>query len=213
MAKSIKKTGVTKAPVSLVTNIEPSLHMVGEEAFIPFNVPSLKNSKIMSAGKGLFVSKTVMKYFKSLRIQSYSASGKSVKEYVRTSNLFRKSLSHISIPQTELLLIGFYFVRATTANFDFNNANQIILDLLTAHRVIDDDCAKLVLPVPYFKRVFTLDKKGQPVPNENCYEVDKTGAGVYLRFFTKETYAEHLIQFIKYKGKDGKERLVEGNRD
>lgn len=190
-----KKTGVKKAPVPLVVSLEPKYSVTIDEAFIPFNVPSLKNSKIMSSN-GLFSSKTVVKYLKQLRIKSYSASGKSVKEYVRTSNLFRKSLSHISIPQSELVLIGFYFIRATTANFDFNNANQIILDLLTAHRVIGDDCANLVLPVPYFKRQFILDKKNNELPNINCYEVDKNNAGVYLKFFTKETYAEHLKQFI-----------------
>jgi hypothetical protein len=45
--------------------------------FIKGNVPSLKNSKI----KGIYHPKTVTKYLRSLNIQGYSASKKTVKEY------------------------------------------------------------------------------------------------------------------------------------
>jgi len=56
--------------------------------FIPGNIPSLKNSKIMTS-KGLFSSKTVKKFLRSHGIQSYSSKDKIVKGYVKTPDTFR----------------------------------------------------------------------------------------------------------------------------
>ncbi len=55
--------------------------------FIPGNVPSLKNSKIKTA-RGIFPSKTVMKYLRSLGIQKYSVSKKEVIGFKTRDNLF-----------------------------------------------------------------------------------------------------------------------------
>jgi hypothetical protein len=57
--------------------------------------------------------------------------------------------------------IYFHFVRDSERAFDFNNANQIILDLLTAHDIIPDDNMNYVIPIPYMKnkRWFTVDKQ------------------------------------------------------
>jgi len=136
-----------------------------ELIFIPFNVPSLKNSKIKTS-RGIFPSKTVKSYLTDLGIQKYSASRKEVVGYARKSNKFEelryrfnKALEGKEPP----IEIGFHFVRKTKHKFDFNNANQIILDLFTAHEIIPDDSMSYIIPIPYKKdgKYYTL-KKEQP---------------------------------------------------
>ena len=147
--------------------------------FIPGNCPSLKNSKIATK-RGVFASKTVTNYLRSLGIQSYSAGRKEVKEYKDTSrpNLFRKALE--SFPRLEVedypIKLGFYFIRKTRANFDFNNANQIILDLLTAHDFITDDSMGYVLPFP-----MTAEQAGFNKGDAEYFHVDKEGAGTIIK--------------------------------
>lgn len=145
--------------------------MVNEDLiFIKFNVPSLKNSKVKTS-RGIFASKTVQKYLGSLGIQSYSSGRKEVKGFVRRPNLFEELR-----PQFEIQLegkeppydIGFHFVRDSKRSFDFNNATQIIADLMVAHNIIEDDNMNYFLPYP-------LKLQG------NAYTVDKKNPGVYLK--------------------------------
>lgn len=121
---------------------------INEFVFIPGNVPSLKNSKIKTS-KGIFPSKSVMKYIHGLGIQAYSASKQTVTEYKTRPNLFKQYAEEISkmlVGKSTPYLICFHFIRKTKADFDFNNANQILLDLLTAHKVIEDDNMRFVIP-------------------------------------------------------------------
>ncbi len=137
--------------------------------FIPGNVPSLKNSKVKTR-KGIFPSKTVMKYLRELGIQGYSASKKTVKEYKTKPNLFRayaEKIKKLLEGKTAPYVICFHFVRKTRADFDFNNANQIILDLLTAHKVIEDDNMRFVIPA-----AMKIE--------DDWYTVDKEKPGVYI---------------------------------
>lgn len=138
--------------------------------FIPFNVPSLKNSKVKTS-RGIFSSKTVKKYLGKLGIQSYSTSKKEVKGYVKRDNLFeglREEFKLMMEGKKEPFDIGFHFVRDTKRDFDFNNATQIIQDLMVAHDFIEDDCMKYFLPYP-------LKINGE------AYSIDKTNPGVYIR--------------------------------
>ena len=64
--------------------------------------------------------------------------------------------------------IGFHFVRKSKHKFDFNNANQIIADLLTAHGIIEDDNMDYFIPYA-FKM------------NEQYYTIDKENPGVYIK--------------------------------
>jgi len=141
-----------------------------ELIFIPFNVPSLKNSKIKTS-RGIFPSKTVKSYLSDLGIQRYSASRKEVVGYAKRPNKieelrdkFNKALEGKSLP----VEVGFHFVRKTKHKFDFNNANQIIADLLTAHGIIEDDNMDYFIPYA-FKM------------NNKFYTIDKDNPGVYLR--------------------------------
>lgn len=141
-----------------------------ELIFIPYNVPSLKNSKIKTSS-GIFASKTVKKYLRLLGIQSYSASRQEVKGYVNRPNEFEKLRSEFErllenkLPPYE---IGFHFVRDSKRNCDFNNVNQIIADLMTAHKIIPDDNMNFFLPYP-------LKIDG------NAYTINKDKPGVYIK--------------------------------
>lgn len=144
--------------------------MENELIFIPFNVPSLKNSKIKTS-RGIFPSKTVKNYLTDLGIQRYSASRKEVVGYKTKPNkfeelreIFNKALEGKEPP----IEIGFHFVRKTKHKFDFNNANQIIADLLTAHGIIEDDNMDCFIPYA-FKM------------NDKFYTIDKENPGVYLQ--------------------------------
>ena len=125
------------------------IQLNGEEyLFIKGNVPSLKNSKIKTS-KGIFSSKTVKKYLNSLGIQSYSCSKKIVKGYITRPNEFEKTFEYFKKNlENKPYEIGFHFIRKSKHSFDFNNANQIIADLMTAHNIIEDDNMDNFLPYP-----------------------------------------------------------------
>lgn len=138
--------------------------------FINGNVPSLKNSKVKTQ-RGIFSSKTVKKYLSSLGIQRYSPSRKEVVGFVRRENefaklipLFEEKLKNCEPPFD----IGFHFVRDSKRDFDFNNATQIIADLMVAHNIIEDDNMKYFLPYP-----LKIDGK--------AYSIDKQNPGVYIK--------------------------------
>lgn len=139
--------------------------------FIKGAVPSLKNSKIKT-NKGIFSSKTVKKYLSNLGIQRYSCLRKEVIGYKTKPNIFLNEV----VPQIKILLqnreppfeVGFHFVRGTKHKFDFNNANQLIADLLVAHGAIEDDNMDYFIPYA-FKM------------NNNFYSYDKENPGVWIR--------------------------------
>lgn len=141
----------------------------GNLIFIPFNTPSLKNSKIKTT-RGIFSSPIVKKYLSNLGIHSYSVRRKEVLSYKTKENIieklrpeFEKELNGINPP----FEIGFHFVRDSKRKFDFHNIVQIIADLLVAHNIIKDDNMDFFLPYP-----LNLDDK--------FYSVDKNNPGVYL---------------------------------
>lgn len=138
--------------------------------FIPFNTPSLKNSKVKTS-RGIFASKTVKKYLTKLGIQNFSSSRKIVKGYVKKPNLFegiREQFAEQIKNKDQPYLVGFHFVRDSKRDFDFNNATQIINDLLVAHDMLEDDCMRVMIPVP-------LMIEGL------WYTIDKTNPGVYIK--------------------------------
>jgi Holliday junction resolvase RusA-like endonuclease len=138
--------------------------------FIPYNVPSSKNSRI-NTSKGSFASKTTKAYLNNLGIQTYSSGKKLVKSYVNKPNLieqlredFAKQIKGKKLP----LEIGFHFVRDSKRKFDFHNIVQVSLDLLTAHDIIVDDNMDCVIPF-----ALKIDNK--------FYSVDKENPGVWIK--------------------------------
>jgi len=139
------------------------------EFFIPGNVPSLKNSKIKTK-RGIFPSKTVVKYLQEMGIKSYSVRDKQVEDYKTRPNKFREHLRKFPKLHEKHypIEVGFHFIRRTAADFDFNNATQIIQDLLVAHDYITDDSMRFFIPY-----VLKVDGRN--------YSLDKENPGVILK--------------------------------
>lgn len=137
--------------------------------WLPLNVPSLKNSKIKTS-RGIFPSKTVKKYLTELGIQKYSSSKKEVVEYKTKPNKFKEIKDKFNLAiegKTPPIEIGFHFVRDSKRKFDFNNATQILADLLVAHSFIEDD--NMDYFIPYAFKI-----------NNQFYSIDKENPGVYI---------------------------------
>lgn len=135
--------------------------------FIPHNVPSLKNSKVATS-KGVFPSKTVTNYLRKHGIKSFSSSKKRIEKYKTKRFTFPlKELQDLFKDGEYPIVVGLHFVRDSKREFDFNNASQIIFDLLTAFDIIPDDSMKYVIPF-----VMQID--------EEYYSYDKDNPGVFI---------------------------------
>lgn len=153
--------------------------------FIPYNTPSLKNSKIKTS-KGVFPSKTVSKYIRKLGIQKYSSSKKEVVEYVDPNkpNLFREAFQKYNWTKPDHpIVLGFHFVRGSRHKFDFGNACQIIQDLMVAHDFLEDDNMDYLVPMPF-------RMKGK------WYSYNKENPGVYITV-VKEFSLEYWINGVE----------------
>lgn len=118
--------------------------------FVPFNTPSLKNSKIYTKN-GVFPSPSVKKYLQKIGVKKYSCHKGTFENYKTRQNLFKKAVA----PMKEILTrrespneIGLFFIRNSKRKFDWINAAQIVCDLLTAHGVIKDDNMDYLIPMP-----------------------------------------------------------------
>lgn len=99
--------------------------------FIPYNVPSSKNSKIWT-GRTLVWSKTAGKYVR-----------KSEKYWINNRELFLEMIKDKEYPLT----VSFKFIRGSKHKFDYANPLQTILDLMVRYEWIPDDNADIILPV------------------------------------------------------------------
>ena len=140
---------------------------MGDMVFIKHNTPSLKNGKIATS-RGVFSSKTVQKYLRKHGIQHYSCSKKTITTYKTIPMTFpveelRSLFERAKYP----IVIGMHFVRDSNRSFDFNNANSLIMDLLTAFDIIEDDNMDICYP-----QVLLIDGKH--------YSVDKNNPGCYI---------------------------------
>lgn len=138
-----------------------------KSVFIPGSVPSSKNSKVATK-TGLFHSKSVGKYLRSLGIMSYSVSKRMVTGYKTIPSTYPiEDLTDLFKDSVSPVKVGLHFVRKDKKQFDFHNISQIIFDLMVAHGIIDDDNMDCVLPFPY-------------QINDRWYSVDKENPGVYV---------------------------------
>ena len=138
-----------------------------KSVFIPFNVPSSKNSKIATK-TGLFHSKSVGKYLRSLGIMSYSVTRKTVTGYKTIPSLYPiKDLTDLFKDSVSPVKVGLHFVRKDKKHFDFMNICQIVFDLMVAHDIIEDDNMSCMIPFPY-----QIDGA--------WFSIDKENPGVYV---------------------------------
>jgi len=126
--------------------------------FIPFNTPSLKNSKVATK-HGVFHSASVRKYLQKIGVRKYGSKG--VEDYKTRPNLFREAVGDyfkgVEYPAT----VRFHFVRDSRRKFDFINAVQILADLFVAHGFLVDDDMDHFLPEPLFlySEAYSIDKQ------------------------------------------------------
>jgi len=150
------------------------MNLLDDCIFIPNNVPSSKNSKVKTS-KGVFHSKTVKKYLQKLGVQKFSVSKKEYTNYKTRDNEFEKIFKDVDIDRSSPIIVKFHFVRDSRRKFDFHNVCQIVLDLMVAHDVIEDDNMDYIIPVPMYY-------------NGGWYSIDKESPGVYISFQSEQDY-------------------------
>ena len=141
--------------------------MESKSVFIKGNVPSSKNSKVATK-TGLFHSKSVGKYLRSLGIMAYSVTRKTVTGYKTIQSTYPiQDLTSLFKGSVSPIKVGLHFVRKDKKHFDFHNISQIVFDLMVAHDIIEDDNMNCILPFPYM-----IDGA--------WYSIDKENPGVYI---------------------------------
>ena len=145
--------------------------------FVKGNIPSSKNSKVATS-KGVFHSKTVAKWLREQGIQHYSVSKKEVTLYKTRPCVFPvKELKELFKDVEYPCEVGLHFVRQTKSRFDLINIAQIIMDLMVAFGIIEDDDISHVVP----RNVWI---NGQPS------SVNKTNPGVFILILNKDERKE-----------------------
>ena len=145
--------------------------------FVKGNIPSSKNSKVATS-KGVFHSKTVTKWLREQGIQHYSVSKKEVTLYKTRPCVFPvKELKELFKDVEYPCEVGLHFVRQTKSRFDLINIAQIIMDLMVAFGIIEDDDISHVVP----RNVWI---NGQPS------SVNKTNPGVFILILNKDERKE-----------------------
>lgn len=125
------------------------------EIFIPYHVPSFKNSKVVTRTKKIVPKKSVVQWRK-----------KTKPHWISNRQIFLDACKNKSYPYK----IGFHFVRRTKHRWDFNNITQGVTDEMVRHGWIEDDNMNYLLPFPY--------KRG-----DAYYTVDKQAPGVWIRIY------------------------------
>ena len=134
--------------------------------FIPYNVPSSKNSKQLT-GKILIHSKTTRNYIK--RTKQYYIQGK--KEFDKQ---LTQLLGGTNIEHHYPLHIDFYFIRDTKRKFDYINPAQTVQDLMVKYGWIEDDNCHII------------------VPHFSGHHVDKENSGVLINLLNMEEESKYI---------------------
>jgi hypothetical protein len=136
--------------------------------FIPNNVPSSKNSKRWT-GKILISSKITLEYRKN---SEYTLNQIKIN--------FKNEIEKRKLSQ--VLLIGFHFVRKDKRKYDWINPLQTIQDLLVKNELIEDDNVSIMFPLPL-------------AINGEFTSINKEKPGVYFKILNMEdTLINKLIK-------------------
>lgn len=138
--------------------------------FIPYNVPSLKNSKVYN-GKVVLPSKSVRNYLLKFNIKRYDfRTNKIILNKKKYPDGLKPYMDMIKSKLDDKLPVkmGFHFVRNSRRKFDFINAVQILADLMKVYGVFEDDNMDFFIPFP-------LKLK------DKWYSYSKTRSGVYIK--------------------------------
>jgi Holliday junction resolvase RusA-like endonuclease len=116
--------------------------------YIPGNVPSSKNSRQLVGGDKpkSFESKLCREYRKQNAAMFFN---------------LRERFLQMAEGKPKPLRVEFLFARETRRRFDYHNAVQLVLDLMTEYKWIRDDNADEIVAVPPVKPYFiSKDKPG-----------------------------------------------------
>ena len=156
--------------------IQPVFNLnAADVIYIPYNVPSSKNSKriswifkSMSGSVRAFMNTKNGKKSVTPTIresQSCVDYRKSTENYWKAyANVFKKMLKGKEPPY----IIEFTMIRATKQKWDFHNIIQLPCDLMQEFGWIEDDDIKNILPIP-------------PLPPKKPFRVDKINTGIEIR--------------------------------
>lgn len=125
-----------------------------KEIFIPFNVPSSKNSRRWTGNRSI-ASKPTMRYYKLTEVI-----------YPEKKQEFLKLLEGLTPPYK----VGMHFVRDSRRRYDWVNPVQTIQDRMVKFEWLEDDNVDFMFPFPY-------KKKG------SYTTYDKENPGVYIKVF------------------------------
>jgi hypothetical protein len=150
--------------------------------FLKGNVPSLKNGK----PNGIYHSKTVTKYLRSLNIQTYSASKGIVKGYKDPDrpDLFIEQIGNYFKGIEYPILLGMHFVRNSRRKADFQNLVHIVADLLVAHHYIKDDNMHYFFPIPF-------------KINGRWFSINKENPGVWLKLLDPKDFLDVTMKTLQ----------------
>lgn len=109
------------------------------------NVPSKKNSKIITKNKRIISSRLCREYEKF--------AGPLLQEQITTWEAMKEGKDYP-------LRIGFYYYRDSRRKWDICNINQVIADLMQDYLYIPDDDSKHYIPVYLGEEVVKKDKSG-----------------------------------------------------
>lgn len=140
--------------------------------FIPYEVPSSKNSKTTTKSGIPVSSKAVTRYLQLVGVKGYSSRLKSYENYKTANRInyyekLREDWKALPRVDEGPIFVGVHFVRKGNGRYDFHNMVQLVADLMTAHGWIEDDDVAHTYFVPM-------------AFGEALHTVDNTKFGVYL---------------------------------
>ena len=109
--------------------------------FIPFNVPSKKNSRNVTTK----ISKTGSRYAGIINNKSYKD------YYTKSSGFwigFKSHFKTLLIGRPKPYCIGLHFIKSTHHNFDFIGPTETIQDLMVEFNWVDDDNINNLICIP-----------------------------------------------------------------
>lgn len=113
--------------------------------FIGRNVPSKKNSKIITKNKRIISSKLTREYEQWIAPMMH-----------RNFNQWQEIIKNEQFP----LYVGFYFYRDSRRKWDFVNIIQTIADVMQDYLYIPDDDTKHIIPIYLGEELTKKEKSG-----------------------------------------------------
>lgn len=138
-------TGMVSKNVRIEDDENAGLDLINRRIFIPGEVPSLKNSKV------LYLKNKNTKDGGTRKIPAMTSS-KFVQKYKSETcwhyKLFAQNFRNLLKDKTKPYLIEFQFVREHHDNWDFANMVQMPQDMMSDFGWIEDDNVNIMLPMP-----------------------------------------------------------------